>query len=61
MSGFLTAESQDFSEKEEVMTSFTDAGKGFFSDATEGELDEPEKEAEKAPWHWPFGGGSDNS
>ena len=49
-------DSQETLKVEEVMTSFTDAGKSFFSDAAESEVDEPKKEAEKSSWWWPFGG-----
>ena len=57
-SALIFSKSQGFSEQQEAMTSFTDAGKGFFSDAAEGEPLQ-EKESEKAPWYWPFGGGGE--
>ena len=47
--------SQERSEKEEAMVSFTETGKGFFAGAS-GAEPEKEKEAEKSPWYWPFGG-----
>ncbi len=50
---------QKSEEGDEAMTSFTESGKSFFSNATEDEIDEPKKEAEKSSRWWPFGGDGD--
>ena len=45
------------SDKQEKLSSFTETGKGFFSDAAEGKPSQDEAQQARAPWYRRFGGG----